>query len=71
MQFLVRDTKVSGREPFLISKEGFEGLQRKFGDRYVRYVPVDNVKVEPDIKLTKVPTIQVTPQGVKKSKGQG
>lgn len=68
MQFLVRDTKVPGRDPFLISKEGFEGLKRKFSDRYV---PVDNVKVEPELKVTKVPTIQVTSQGVKKSKGQG
>lgn len=68
MNFLVRDTTKPKVEPFLISKEGFEGLKAKFGSRYV---PVDNVNIEQEIKVTKVPKIEVTPQGVKKSKGQG
>lgn len=48
----VQDTKHPNKDPFEISKEGFEGLQKEFGSRYVS---VNQVIVTPDkIEIKKV-----------------
>lgn len=68
MNFLVRDTKYPNREPFLISQLGFDGLRQKFGTRYIQ---VSEINVHKELGIVKVPTIQVTPKGTKKVKGNG
>lgn len=49
---LVQDTKRPNKEPFEISQKGFEGLQRKFGNRYKAQ---KKVIVTPD-KIVVTPT---------------
>ena len=66
MNFLVRDTKNPKREPFYIGDEGFKGLVKSFGNRYIK---VSEIRTD-GLQVTKIeaPKIEVTPQGVKKSK---